>query len=696
MKNFVKRALITVLLLAVFCLSSAGSHAADRDASVSVPEDVEAAIEQEFRWLQEEAAATFMVTATRRRTELRKVPAIATVITADEIRNMGARDLTDVLKMVPGFGVSLNRVGSHMFEVRGVRTTFSEKIVVMIDGHRLYESFYGSALFHLFNDLSVGNVRQIEVIRGPGSALYGANAFVAVVNIITKDADDPEVAVTGGSFGTKKISVLGGSSSEDLKVFGSFDHVDTDGADVTIETGIYTGAPYSMTPGKADLSVERTEAFLKLAGRGLTLRGHFVKKDMAAFIGYGPALTDENIRKYQNFWTELTYTKSFTDTFSASLRTCFDYFEQEHILEFFPEGFPGYPDGAIGIPSYKNRVVGTELQFDLDMSESNHLIFGFKYDDISQYDMTSIANFHPLTFAPLGSLQDISSWGNYCKDATREVWAAYIQDEWEIRDTLSLTAGVRYDHYDDFGGTVNPRAGLVWNFLKHADFKLLYGQAFRAPNFAELYAENNPVGIGNPDLEPETIQTYEASLGYRFGGSYTVNVNYFHNDMEDQIVYDYLTSPALSKNMGKQKIDGIEVMLGGKYSQANYWQLTYAWQDPRDADTDEDLPDVPSHRASFALNWGITKYLNAHADVLWTGSRPRVRRDARDDMDSYTTVDISLIARNFYKNLEIRGMVHNLFDEEYEDPDMSGAAQNIPGDYPREGVSAMIEIAYRF
>ncbi len=133
-----------------------------------------------------------MVTATKRKISTRKAPAIATVITADEIKNMGARDLTDVLKTVPGFGVSINEWGVNMFEVRGIKTTGSEKILVMTDGHRLNESYTGSGLCLTFNDLSVEKIRQIEIIRGPGSALYGANAFTAVINIITKDADDAD------------------------------------------------------------------------------------------------------------------------------------------------------------------------------------------------------------------------------------------------------------------------------------------------------------------------------------------------------------------------------------------------------------------------------------------------------------------------------------------------------------------------
>ncbi len=107
-----------------------------------------------------------LVVATKRAIPLRKAPAIATIITDEEIKNMGARNLMDVLKMATGIGVSINEFGRYMFEVRGIRTATSEKILVMIDGHRLNESYTGSALANIYNDLPAENIKQIEIIRG--------------------------------------------------------------------------------------------------------------------------------------------------------------------------------------------------------------------------------------------------------------------------------------------------------------------------------------------------------------------------------------------------------------------------------------------------------------------------------------------------------------------------------------------------
>jgi iron complex outermembrane receptor protein len=314
-----------------------------------------------------------------------------------------------------------------------------------------------------------------------------------------------------------------------------------------------------------------------------------------------------------------------------------------------------------------------------------------------QYDVHQYANFAPTLFRPvpvdLGAVQEVANWN---KDADRELMAVYLQDEWEIVDNLNLTAGIRYDHYSDFGDTTNPRVGVVWGFMENADLKLLYGQAFRAPNFVELYNQNNPVNQGNPDLDPETIKTYEASLGLRLAHSFSVDMNYFYNKIEDIIVWDTTTSPALHVNAGEAEVQGIELVLTGQYTQDNYWKVSYTYQDPKDSATDERLPYVPLHRAGASINYGLTKHLNIHTDILWTDERSRPAGDTRDDVDSYTTVDLALTLKNFYRTLEIQGTVHNLFDENYKDPDTSGASQLVPDDFPREGTSVMLSVSYKF
>ena len=120
-----------------------------------------------------------------------------------------------------------------------------------------------------------------------------------------------------------------------------------------------------------------------------------------------------------------------------------------------------------------------------------------------------------------------------------------LQDEWQLAPDWELTAGVRYDHYSDFGATLNPRAALVWQTSPRLTSKILYGRAFRAPAFDTLYAQNNPVGLGNDSLDPETIDTIELAKNSKFG----VVVSHRSGETEDVFISDL----AVALNAGQIK-----------------------------------------------------------------------------------------------------------------------------------------------
>jgi iron complex outermembrane receptor protein len=697
-----------VLLAGIFFMLVQGFHGIARGAEAPVsPQGTqpssEGGAERELLLFFEEQD---LVTATRRPTSLRKAPAIATVITAEEIRNMGARNLLDVLKTVPGLGISTNEWGTLMVEVRGIRTGASEKILVMIDGHSLNRNTNGSAIvYNVAGKIPMENIRQVEVIRGPGSALYGNSAFVATINIITRDAEEIEgleAKAGGGSFDSFKGNLVGGKSIGDkLTVSGSLDYAQTDGPRLAVEADTLTVTPFSMAPGKTDSRSRHTDAFLKAAYGGFSFRGHYQQQKERFFIGLASALTDDSYNALDTYWGELAYDRRLAEKVSTNLKLYYDYYEQgdRQMAKLFPNGFAGaFPNGAIGKPMLKNRTLGGEIQVDWDAFEGNHMIAGVAYEALRQYDVRQEANFDPATFADIGPIQPVANWN---KDVTRRVFAAYLQDEWELPARVNLTAGLRYDRYSDFGDTVNPRAALVWSFLENADLKLLYGQAFRAPNFQELYNINNPVVVGNPGLKPERIKTYEAGLAWRLNRYFAANLNYFYSAIDDQIGWDTATTPAVNANIGNSKTQGVEMGVNGDYGADIRWKAAYAWQDPRDANTDRRLPYVPSHRASGSVECGLTKYLNLHGDLLWTGTRGRGPGDDRARMPAYATVDLAATLKNVFKTLEIQGTVRNLFDRRYKDPDTSGGNVNlagtgpkVPGDFPREGISVFVTASY--
>ncbi len=635
-----------------------------------------------------------LIIATRHATPVRKAPAIATVITAKEIRNMGARNLFDILRRVPGIGISIADVPVlQSIEVRGIKTTLSEKVLLMIDGHRVNSPHSGSSAWNN-EDLPADIIKQVEIIRGPGSALYGTNAFIVVINVVTKDTSDIaglQVTAGAGSFDTQHYNLLFGHENRKLKIAASFDYLNTDGPSSVIDQDTI-GASGNTLEWK-----ENTNLGLNITYEDIAMRARYSKTRKGPYLGIAYALNDESIQDDQQMYIDMIYSKDITDKASISAKLYGDYLDMEKYWEIFPEGFvSAYPEGMLGSPSGKNSVVGAETA--ATYTFNNHILTGgAMYEKIKLYNTKRRANFNPLTNAPLGSYQDITSWANYTQNSDREVWAIYTQDVWNITDTASLTAGLRYDHYSDFNGTTNPRVGFVWELLTGTSMKLLYGSAFRAPSFNELYYINNPVSVGNPDLKPEKIKTYEAGLEHRFLENYTLRLNYFFNDLEDLIALGEkpsATEPAVWENRGSAEVDGIEAELLFDFGNDNYGYINYSYQHPVNTDTGERLPDVPSQRANAVINIAPWDYLNANISINWTGKRYRADSDTREDLPSNTLVDLTLIGKKLYKTLEIRGSIYNLFDEHYLDP--SPVPVKVPNDYPTNRRMFLAEARYTF
>lgn len=682
---------------AYFALSLCPQNAAWGETPANDTAEVTAAADDDLLMFYEENE---LVTATRRTTSLRRAPAIASIITAAEIRNMGARNLMDVLKTVPSIGVSIDEFGRSLVEVRGVRTLTSEKILLMLDGHKLNDAWSGSAIANVYNDLPVENIRQVEIVKGPGSALYGSNAFVAVINVVTKDADDidgVEVKAAGGSYGTGKVNLTGGKVFGKLTVAASGDYLSSDGARLLVpRDSLSSTALNSAAPGTTSQQLERGDFFLKASLGDWSLMGQYVNKSRGANIGINYALTGLDNLRYENYWSELAYKHAFSDTLSVKIRGYFDQFVLDSKIGFLPPAAtPAFPGGMYATTQLVDRNIGTELQLDYDVFAGNHAILGFMYENISQFDVKLLANFNPLNNAPLGSYRDVSSSANFNKDAGRDVYALYLQDEWELLPALRLTAGGRYDHYSDFGYTINPRVGVVWGINEQAELKLLYGRAFRAPNFKELYDQNNNVSIGNPNLKPEEIDTYEAGLGYAFA-KLKLNLGYFFSKIDNMIDRDTTVTPTRYINKGKAEIHGLEAGAAAALSAQTLLRVGYLHQETRDTANDRSLAWVPNNRLTASLDQELGRYLHARADVLWTGRRPRPVGDPRSDSSPYTTVDLTIVAHSFIDNLELTGTVRNLFDERQSDPDTSGELNRIPGDLPKEGISGFVSAMYRF
>ncbi|GJQ58059.1 MAG: TonB-dependent receptor [Candidatus Scalindua sp. AMX11] len=642
-----------------------------------------------------------VISALKRPQTVLKSPAIMSVVTAKQIKQMGFRSLADVLRTVPGFDISMDRTGEKEISARGLLTINSEKVKIMIDGHSINDALSGGASNN-FSDLVVENAKRIEIIRGPGSALHGQNAFLAVVNVITKDTKDIDGfqwTLSGGSFDTQKYNMMFGKEIGDLKISGFFDYFDTEGFSEQVDQDFLFPAPFSNSPGRTQNSKEKTDLNLKLSYKNLEFKGKYMKKRREGYIGIGDSLNDETELKDTYLFGELLYKFKLGEKLAILPRVYYDQYNFDPHYEQLPEGFTVsppmaplsivFPDGWVGDLSLKERTIGFENQINYKVFERNELTFGFQYEWIHQGDVKSSFNFNPVPpILPMPS--DLP----FTRRVTRQIWSFYLQDEWNITDDIDLTVGIRHDRFTRFGSTTNPRIGFIWRFLEDdAHLKILFATAFRAPNFNELFLTNNNVVIGDPSLDPEKVNTFELGLGYNFSKHVRGNLNYFYNRIRDRIVATGEEKPQQFANSGGVRIKGVEVELKAEFGNNSYAYANYTFQDTEETRSRNRIPNIPMHKANFGVNVELWKYVNANLHTFITGPRPREHGDTREDLPSHTIVNMTFIGQHFLDNFEIRGHVNNLFDKGYDDP---SPINTVPTDYPQPKRSFYVELRYSF
>ena len=686
-------------------------------------EDTKVALGEEFRtesiWFGFEKEVTI---ATRHVTPARRAPSIVTVITAEEIKNLGYRTFVEILRIVPGFEILKNSTytyGAVFPAIRGLDGI--NKVRLMLNGHLVNDPRTGGA-FYLFDDFPVENIKRIEIVRGPGSAVYGENAFLAVINIITFDAKDIDgVKVSGGygSFDTEEENIVFGKTYGKVDISGMVRYRHTDGFDGIVESDSVTQIdnalsplgfpPASQAPGRVEDWRQEYDLNLKVIYKDFYFEGLYINKNQGLFTSPQLALTDESDLEQNYVFGEAGYKKTFEEKFTFRPRIYYDQVDTNTFGELFPENTHisvdtdgdgnidltnTYPDGLVANGKANLKTIGMEIPFDCELFDGNVLTLGLEYRLSNQTNIHSLANFDLITLEPLPSIQDFSDTLPFSKDATRRTLSGYLQDIWDITDTLNLTLGIRHDQYNDFGGATSPRVGLTWAFLKDASLKLLYGEAFRAPSFYEMFITNQPAVQGNEDLDPERIKTYEIGLSYKFNKYVISSINYFYNDIKDLIVLhivDPITQTARYDNFGDAHVQGIEMETKVDIIKDNYVFMNYTFQNPED-NRGNGLPFVAQHYGNFGVNVHYWKYINTNLSTFVSGTRSREEGDDRDDLPAYALLNLSIIAKEFFKTMEVQGTVFNLLDKDYSDP----GPTSIPDDLPRPGRTFFVGLSYQF
>lgn len=603
-------------------------------------------------------------------------PSSVTIITSDEIKKYGYRTLVDILRSMRSFYITYDR-NYNFVGVRGFARPgdYNTRILLLVDGHRINDNIYDTAAVGTEFIVDVDLIDRVEVIRGPGSSLYGNNAFFAVVNVITKRGRDLKTLEVSGSAGSYN------SSMGRLSYGNRFQN----GLEALVSgTAYYSSGSGSLyfnefdDPSTNNGTTHHTDYDRSLSGFGkfsfydFSLEGAYITRTKGIPTApYGIDLNDRgNKTTDTRGYIDLKYETVLGRQWDLTARLYFDSYKYQGDYLY---------SGVVNKDTSNGNWWGTEARVITRALDKNKIIIGMEYQGNFKQDQQNY---------------DADPFFSYLHDARdSSLWAVYAQDEFSILKNLTLTAGVRHDHYNTFGGTTNPRLALVYSPSEKTIFKALYGTAFRAPNVYELYYETLGINKANPSLKPEKIKTYELVYEQYIGNYLRGSISGFYYTIQDLITQtiDPTDNALVFTNTDEVEAKGIEFELDGKLPGGLEGRISYSIQNAKDKATGHTLTNSPAQLVKLNLIAPLVREkLFAGIEVQYTSKRKTL---AGNYAGGFYVTNLTFFSQNLLKGLEISGSVYNLFDKEYGDP---GAEEHVQDILQQDGRSFRIKVTYLF
>ena len=610
-----------------------------------------------------------------------EAPSSVTVISAADIRRFGYRKLADILNSVRGLYVHSDRNYSYL-GVRGFGSlgSYNSRVLVMVDGYRLNDPIYGQGSIGLEFPVDVDLIERVEFVPGPGSAIYGSNAFFGVINVITRNGKGVgglEASVEAGSWDTYKGRLTYGRRfSSDLDVLISVSGYSSRGRDQHYAEFESPGASDGVAHG---LDYERApDAFAKITWGGFTLEAaHGARTKGVPTASFGSIFNDprERTRDAQNF-AELRYDGSIARDLELSARVnrgSYDYRGD------YPYADPSTGAAILNLDLAHSNWWGSEVKLLSRAFSGQKIVLGAEYLNNTRKDQNNY---------------DLEPSKVYLDEHHRSTQSGlYLQDEVTLRPDLVVNAGLRYDQYSTFGSITNPRLALIYSVDPSVTLKVLYGTAYRAPNDGELFFTSQPLGWkSNPALNPERITTQELVGEWRVSSLTRATLSAFRYRITDLIT---LTTDAsdgfqIYRNRGTGRIKGAQGEFERLWRDGSAVRASYSFQDAED-EAGARLVNAPRHLAKFDGTMPLLgDALRGSLALRYVGSR-LTRSDAK--AAAYTTADLTLSSERLIAGGEVSLSIYNVFDRTYSDPVSDAHVQDT---VRQDGRSIRLKIMARF
>jgi outer membrane receptor for ferrienterochelin and colicin len=586
--------------------------------------------------------------ASRLPTKRSKAPGTVYSFERNDFARLGVRRLDDLLQFVPGMQLNQYRKRHRSIWSRGLLDRYNDKLILLVDGIQQRHLYYGH--FSLGDNFPLEKIEKVEIIQGPASSLYGANAFGGIISITTRIfSAEPgaELTLEVGNHSRGKGTALLNSSKmqgfashlsqdapfrDDRKSFiggETLQPLDEDYSNVFLKGSPVKGLTLSMDYHRNDTPFlfipDTQDAFIE--ARSLTLgaryeAGNLEQGKLEATLYY----TEDNAREYEieTVTRALGYEENQDATMAGATVTGFKRLFEKHVT-------------ALGMSWQHERAE------DMD------------FDRYFRFDQGFL---DPPVSGSLLSDPDISN----------NDYALFVQDVWELTPMVNLTLGGRYDNFEQFGDYFNYRGALVYEPDARQTWKLLYGTAIRTPSFREYLKVLEGTDFIAPIPEPEKIESLELAYLYEWAQA-NLSVTLFHNEVED-FIHEVPTPDGedeyFANSDNTRHMNGIESLLNYSLNEDLMLRLTASYLDAEDSEMGE-VPYLASWTGSLNLNYRYSSKHNLGFSVIYNDDRPDTNSFVDDDPDSFTIANI-FGSGQFTSALSYGFGIDNIFDKKVFDP----------------------------
>lgn len=615
--------------------------------------------------------------ASRREEPISHAPAAVTIITRDDIVKYGYRTVGQALAGVAGFYLTDDRGYTVTTGVRGLGVPGASnlRVLFLLNGLPVVDKYWTAFNSEITPDM-LDAIDRIEVVKGPGSTLYGSNALIAIINIITRKGADVNGATVSAEVGAnpsgRGVFTFGKLFPNGLDLFLS-GHFNVDEGESTIDFG---------NAGKARHAEQSQlgSIFATARYQDFSVQAWYSdrQKEIPAGLFGSVAASDRNRAEDRWALVEVRWEHEFDENTSWMMRAYVQSFADRSQLLY--QG-PGY--SSLAIDGNIDRWVGYETQFNFRPIERDQLTLGALFE----HHWMSLQGHNRNT--PTGPNFPVTGGS----DRLRYV-AAYAQNEFQILPALSLTLGVRVDHFEndlDFDRTgISPRAAVVWNVTRRTTVKLLYGQAFRAPSeFEREFPAQDDIGPRHPNIGSEKISTYEFVLEQDFRQGLFGRLSVFHNDTENliDVANPY---PLIFDNVHDVHTTGLEMEFTKTFACGVRGFVNGTWQNSEFHGGPE--INSPAWLGNAGIIWPILgdKLSVALRQNFVSARETRIPGHATEE--SYPT-DLTISSTDWIQNWAFNLGIQNLLDQHYKVP---GALDTTLETIPQKGRTILFRATYRF